>query len=118
MRPAARIKQNAFWNGAEIVILEANAVYAVFCDGQPINYYTETIRGDRGETKLGIFDEQTLNAPTKRKYLRTSFPNKGHAYLLSEKLNEAFMTTEQFTVWEIKGHTVTQLPRRDTWKVP
>lgn len=65
-------------------VLEAEAIYAVFYQGKPINL-------------------RSLNSLTNHpgpKYKKCSFSNKGHAFNLSEKLNRMFKTT-LFEVYEL-----------------
>jgi len=67
-------------------ILEAEAIYAVFYDGKPINL--------RSINSL-------LNYPA-AKYKKVSFSNPGHAFNLAEKLNKLFKT-DKFKVYELTG---------------
>jgi hypothetical protein len=60
-------------------VLEADGIYAVFCDGKPINLKTQNI----------------LIAGSK--YKKCSFANRGHAVNLCRKLNILFKTN-LFTV--------------------
>lgn len=72
-------------------ILEAEAIYAVFYDGKPINL--------RMVEKL--FDSNP-------KYRKVSYSNSGHAFNLSEKLNKMFKTNK-FTVHQlVAGNIVTE----------
>ena len=67
-------------------VLKADAIYAVFHDGQPINL-------------------RSLNALLDYpgpKYKKVSFSNPGHAFNLAEKLNKLFKT-DKFEV-----HMLTQ----------
>lgn len=72
-------------------ILEADAIFAVFYDSNPINL-------------------RTLNALVNYpgpKYKKVSFSNSGHAFNLSERLNKLFKT-DKFQVYElIQGKIVT-----------
>jgi len=67
-------------------VLEAEAIYAVFHDGKPINL--------RSINSL-------LNYPGP-KYKKVSFSNPGHAFNLAEKLNKLFKT-DKFKVYELTG---------------
>lgn len=66
-------------------VLEADAIYAVFHDGKPINL--------RMVNSL-------VNYPGP-KYKKVSFSNPGHAYNLAQKLNKQF-NTKEFEVYELK----------------
>lgn len=73
-------------------VLEAEAIYAVFYQGKPIN--------------LRILNT-ILNYPP-AKYVRVSFSNIGHAHNLAEKLNKTFKTTD-FKVFKlIAGEEVSE----------
>jgi hypothetical protein len=65
-------------------VLEAEAIWAVFYKGQPINLKTNSVVG------------QTLGP----KYKKVSFSNAGHAHNLAEKLNKAF-GTKDFSVFKL-----------------
>lgn len=67
-------------------VLEAEAIYAVFYDGKPINL--------RSLNSL-------VNYPGP-KYKKVSFSNPGHAFNLAEKLNKLFKT-DRFQVFELTG---------------
>lgn len=67
-------------------VLEAEAIYAVFFEGKPINL--------RSINSL-------VNYPGP-KYKKVSFSNPGHAFNLSEKLNKLFKT-DKFKVYELTG---------------
>ncbi len=58
-------------------VLAADAIYAVFYEGRPINLRTLSM----------VFD---YPGP---KYRKVSFSNPGHAFNLAEKLNKRFKTT-------------------------
>jgi hypothetical protein len=65
-------------------VLKADAIYAVFYDGAPINL-------------------RTLNSLVSYpgpKYKKTAFPNSGHAFNLAEKLNKLFKT-DKFAVYRL-----------------
>lgn len=61
-----------------IEVCDAEAVYAVFLDGQPIK-----IRRHNPDLAYQGY-----------KYGKTSFPEPGHAIRLARELNEVFMTTD------------------------
>lgn len=70
-------------------VLKAEAIYAVFYDGAPVNL-------------------RTLNSLTDYpgpKYKKVSFANSGHAFNLRDRLNKTFKTDKftvvQFTSFEI-----------------
>jgi hypothetical protein len=65
-------------------ILKAEAIFAVFYDGQPINLRSLHTIVDFGP-----------------KYKKVSFSNKGHAFNLVEKLNKLFKT-DKFSVIMLK----------------
>ena len=65
-------------------VLAADAIYAVFYDGKPINL--------RSLNSL-------INYPGP-KYKKCSFGNKGHAFNLAEKLNKLFKT-DKFKVFKL-----------------
>lgn len=67
-------------------VLEADAIYAVFYEGKPINL--------RSINSL-------VNYPGP-KYKKVSFSNPGHAFNLAEKLNKLFKT-DKFKVYELTG---------------
>ena len=67
-------------------VLEAEAIYAVFHEGKPINL--------RSINSL-------VNYPGP-KYKKVSFSNPGHAFNLAEKLNKLFKT-DKFKVYELTG---------------
>ena len=64
--------------------MKADAIYAVFHEGQPINL--------RSLNSL-------LDYPGP-KYKKVSFSNPGHAFNLSEKLNKLFKT-DKFSVYKL-----------------
>ncbi len=65
-------------------VLKADAIYAVFYDGQPIN----------------LRSLHTLLDYPGPKYKKISFSNSGHAFNLAEKLNKLFKT-EKFEVYKL-----------------
>lgn len=65
-------------------VLEAEAIFAVFLDGKPINL--------RSLNSL-------VNYPGP-KYKKVSFSNPGHAFNLSEKLNKLYKT-DRFKVHQL-----------------
>jgi hypothetical protein len=67
-------------------VLEAEAIYAVFHEGKPINL--------RNINSL-------VNYPGP-KYKKVSFSNPGHAFNLADKLNKMFKT-DRFKVYELTG---------------
>ena len=73
-------------------VLSAEAVWAVFYDGKPINLKNSSL---------------VTNYPGP-KYKKVSFSNPGHALNLAKKLNETF-ATEDFTVIKLtEGETITE----------
>jgi hypothetical protein len=65
-------------------VLDAEAIYAVFYQGKPINIRTLN---------------HLVSYPGP-KYRKCSFSNSGHAFNLSERLNKMFKTTE-FSVYKL-----------------
>jgi hypothetical protein len=65
-------------------VLEADAIWAVFYQGKPINLKTSSLVGQH----IGP------------KYKKVSFSNSGHAYNLAEKLNKMF-GSEDFAVYKL-----------------
>lgn len=65
-------------------VLDANAVYAVFFRGKPINVRT--------------LHKLINTSPIK--YKSVSFPNPGHALIMAKHLNELF-NTKEFDVREL-----------------
>lgn len=66
-------------------VLAADAIYAVFFDGEPMN--------------LRTLNTLIVSGP---KYRKVSFSNKGHAINLSKRLNKLF-ETDQFSVYRLTG---------------
>ena len=66
-------------------VLQADGIYAVFYDNQPINLKTSNV----------------LVAYPGPKYAKVSFSNKGHAINLCKKLNSLYKT-ESFSVVLLK----------------
>jgi hypothetical protein len=87
-------------------VLEADAIYAVFFQGAPVN--------------LKSFNSLTDSPGAK--YKKTSFSNPGHAFNLCERLNSKF-NTQDFTVIklvdgeqieeDIDGGDYPMAPKRD-----
>lgn len=67
-------------------ILDAEAIYAVLYKGKPFNLRTQ---------------HHLISTPTP-KYLKTSFPNKGHCFNLADRLNKKFNVTD-FQVFELRS---------------
>jgi hypothetical protein len=65
-------------------VLEADAIWAVFYKGQPVNLKTTSLVAHQ----LGP------------KYKKVSFSNSGHAINLAEKLNKMFNCTD-FSVYKL-----------------
>ena len=75
-------------------VLKADAIYAVFLDGQPIN-----LRSIHTTIDLGP------------KYKKCSFSNGGHAFNLCDKLNRIFKT-DRFSVQKlVDGIKITEAPK-------
>lgn len=67
-------------------VLAADAIYAVFYEGKPIN----------------LRSLNSLKDYPGPKYKKCSFSNSGHAFNLAEKLNKIFQTDE-FEVYKLTG---------------
>jgi len=67
-------------------VLQADYIYAVYHNSQPINLRTLN---------------SLVNYPGP-KYKKVSFSNAGHAFNLAERLNKIFKT-DQFAVWKLTG---------------
>lgn len=65
-------------------VLKADAIYAVFYDGKPINLRSLNVLRDYPGPK----------------YKKVSFSNPGHAFNLAEKLNRLFKT-DKFEVFRM-----------------
>ena len=65
-------------------VLDAEAIYAVFYQGKPVNLRTLS---------------HLVSYPGP-KYKKVSFSNSGHAFNLAERLNKLFKTTE-FEVYKL-----------------
>lgn len=66
-------------------VLDAEAIYAVFYQGKPINLRTLS---------------HLVSYPGP-KYKKSAFSNKGHCFNLAERLNKLFNTTD-FVAYELK----------------
>lgn len=73
-------------------VLEADAIYAVFYEGKPIN--------------LRILNT-LVNTPGP-KYKKVSFSNSGHAFNLADRLNKLFQSNKFTVVRLSKGEIVTR----------
>lgn len=69
-------------------VLDAEAIYAVFHDGKPIN--------------VRMTDKMECASP---KYKKSSFSNPGHAFNLAERLNKLFKT-DKFQVVKLTAGEV------------
>lgn len=70
-------------------ILESEAIWAVFYQGQPFNLKSGSIVASQPGPK----------------YKKVSFSNPGHAYNLAKKLNKLFKTTD-FQVYKLTSGQV------------
>ena len=73
-------------------VLRAEAIWAVFYDGQPIN----------------LRNSNSLVDYPGPKYRKVSFSNPGHALNLAEKLNEPFKTNKFYVHKLIDGDIVNE----------
>ena len=64
--------------------MEADAIWAVFYKGKPVNLKTTSMIAHQSGTK----------------YKKVSFSNQGHAFNLSEKLNKMFNCSD-FSVYKL-----------------
>lgn len=71
-------------------ILDAEAIYAVYHEGKPINLRTMNT---------------LVNYPGP-KYKKVSFSNSGHAFNLADRLNKKFNTTAFTVVRLLEGETI------------
>lgn len=78
-------------------VLYADAIYAVFYDGKPINLRTI---------------ENILKDKPGPKYKKASFSNPGHAFNLKEKLNKLFKT-DKFDVFKLTSGEKIQENEKD-----
>lgn len=72
-------------------VLDAEAIYAVFYKGKPVNLRTLS---------------HLISYPGP-KYKKVSFSNSGHAFNLAEKLNKMFKTTD-FVVYKLTSGEIYQ----------
>ena len=73
-------------------VLAADAIYAVFFDGRPINL------------KNALSPLNLSGA----KYPKSSFSNSGHAFNLAERLNKVFNTDKFQVVKLVQGEVITE----------
>lgn len=73
-------------------VLKADAIYAVFYNGQPINLRSLNV---------------LLDYPGP-KYKKVSFSNRGHAFNLAEKLNKLFKTDKFEVFMLVEGTKITE----------
>ena len=73
-------------------ILDADAIYAVYYEGKPINLRTLNT---------------LVNYPGP-KYKKVSFSNSGHAFKLADRLNKKFNTDKFSVVKLLEGQIVTR----------
>lgn len=73
-------------------VLDADAIYAVYYQGKPINLRTM---------------HTLVNYPGP-KYKKVSFSNSGHAFNLADRLNKKFNTDDFSVVKLVEGETVTR----------
>mgnify|MGYP000338271228 CR=1 FL=1 len=73
-------------------VLAADAIYAVYYQGKPINLRSASHIKDYPGPK----------------YKKVSFSNSGHAFNLAERLNKKFKTKEFTVVKLVVGETITE----------
>lgn len=91
-RPSPRIILESLTDDmAATQVCEADAIYAVCYEGRPI--------------KIRTYQNIEIASPGP-KYAKSSFPEPGHAFNLSDKLNKKFGTTEFTVVMMTAGRTI------------
>lgn len=91
-KPTVILSHTIPLSGKAEQVLAAEAIYAVFYDGKPINLKTVS----------------NLLLGNNYKYKKSSFPNSGHAFNLAEKLNKMFKT-DLFAVFKLtEGMLITE----------
>jgi len=83
-KPTVLLTHSSPLSGKAEQVLAAEAIYAVFHDGKPINLKSVSSHLD-------------LSGP---KYKKSSFSNAGHAFNLAERLNTLFKT-DRFSVYRL-----------------
>lgn len=86
-RPKPTVILSHVSGGKAEQILAAEAIYAVFYDGKPINV------------------KKIDNYMPQAKYIKSSYSNSGHAFNLAERLNMLFKT-DLFTVVKLTSGEV------------
>lgn len=91
-KPTIILSHTAPLSGKAEQVLAAEAIYAVFYEGKPINLKS-------------IASAIDLSGP---KYKKSSFSNAGHAFNLAQRLNALFKT-DLFAVYKlISGEQITE----------
>ncbi len=86
-RPKPTVLMSHNLQGGKIEqILAAEAIYAVFYDGKPVNI-------------KNVASHIDLTGP---KYKKSSFSNPGHAFNLAQRLNSLFKT-DKFSVFKLNN---------------
>lgn len=83
-KPTIILSNTASLTGKAEQVLAAEAIYAVFYEGKPINLKSVASAID-------------LSGP---KYKKSSFSNSGHAFNLAQRLNRLFKT-DKFAVFKL-----------------
>jgi len=93
-RPRPRIILSAIDNDMRAIqVCEADAVYAVCYKGRPI--------------KIRTYQNIEIQIPGP-KYAKSSFPEPGHAFNLSDRLNKKFNTSDFSVVMMTTGRTLVE----------
>lgn len=98
-KPTVILSYTAPHTGKTEQILAAEAIYAVFHDGKPVNL----------KSIVGPIDLSGISP----KYKKTSFANSAHAFNLAQRLNDLFQT-DKFAVHRLTiGEVVEEISPED-----
>lgn len=91
-KPTIKLSYTDSTTGKSEQVLDADAIYAVFHDGKPIN--------------VRLVHAMDYPSP---KYKKSSFSNSGHAFNLAERLNKLFKTDKFQVVRLTVGEVITEV---------